>query len=310
MFNQTISRWTLRVLIIFPVAVFLACDAGRPAFAQTAVTWQLGRIQFQNKSGYPIHGLRIDDQQADSRGGYVRITALNDGECAPGAGVPAQNIQQRFLFRWAFDRDVSQLTFPQQINIHLTIEADGNVPCLDLNPFMQVDADQTRLDALGGGARYYWRPNALPPYWHFPGPRTVRVKTADAWPNLIFFWVQIWGFRGNRPLFLVVTYPYTLVAAQPPQIPADRWAQDIAARTRGDGRFGASIAGSAGALLNWAPAWQLRWLDFQFSGGRGVRVFHATSTANPAVRYTIYLDPRHGAVEKLGTGELTCLKSA
>lgn len=288
--DNTISRWVLFVRVMLAAAAFLAFDAGRPALAQTAVTWQLGRIPFQNKSGYPLHGLRIDDQQADSRGGYVRITALNDGECAPGAGVPAGDIQQRFLFRWAFNRDVTQLTYPHEFTVQFTIEADGNVPCLDLNPIIQVNVDQARLDSPLRGERFYWRPNPF----HTAGPRTVRVVVPDAWPNPVFFSVAIWGFRGNRPLYLEATYPYTMGAAQPPQIPADRSIQDMVARTRSDGRFGASIAGSAGALLNWAPTWQLRWLDFQFSGGRGVRVYHATSTANPTVRYTIYQDPDTG----------------
>lgn len=220
----------------------------------------------------------------------MRITALNDGECAPGAGVPAQNIQQRFLFRWSFNRDVSQLTFPQEFTVNFTIEADGDVPCLNLNPIMQLNVDQARLDSPLRGARYYWRPNSLPPGFHVPGPRIVRLTTGDAWSNPVSFGVAIWAFRGNRPLYLEASYPYTMGAAQP----ADRSLQDMVARTRGDGRFGAPIAGSAEAQLNWSPSWQLRWVDFQFSGSRRVRVYHVTSTQNPAIRYTIYQDPDTG----------------
>src|SRR4051812_25210047 len=120
-------------LLRFVFALTATVLCAESAFAQNAVRWQLGRVQIQNKSGYPIHGLRIDEQQADARGGYFRITALNDGECAPGAGIPTQNIQQRFLFRWFFDRDVTQLTYPQTFTVRFTIEADGTVPCLDLN---------------------------------------------------------------------------------------------------------------------------------------------------------------------------------
>lgn len=56
MLNQRISRWALSVRVLLAVAAFLAFHAGRLVVAQTAVTWQLGRIQFQNKSGYPLHG--------------------------------------------------------------------------------------------------------------------------------------------------------------------------------------------------------------------------------------------------------------
>ncbi len=287
--KKTIPRWAVVVLLMILMVVG-SLASGRLAVAQTAVTWQLGRIQFQNKAAYPLHGLRVDDTQADARGGSVRITALNDGECAPGAGVPAQNIQQRFLFRWAFNRDVTQLTFPQEFTVQFTIEADGNVPCLNLNPIIQVNVDQARLTSPLGGARYYFQPNPE----HVPGPRPVRLTTPDGWPNPVFFSVAIWAFRGNRPLYLEATYPYTMGAAQPPQIPADPSIQDMVARTRGDGRFGGSIANSAGVKLDWSPTWQLRWMDFQFSGGRRVRVYHATSAANTTVRYTIYWDPDTG----------------
>jgi hypothetical protein len=290
MLQQAMSRRAMVARAAGAMTASLAIGAGRPAMAQVPVTWGLGRIQFQNKSGYPLHGLRIDDQQANAQGGYVRITALNDGECAPGAGIPTQSIQQRFLFRWAFNRDVSQLTFPQEFAVQFTVEADGNVPCLDLNPIIQLTVDQARLDSSLRGARFYQRPNPF----HVGGPRTVRVISPDAWPNPVFFAIGIWNFRGNRPLFLEATYPYTAAAAQPPQQIGERSAQDMLARAQRDRRFGAAIAGSAGAQLNWAPAWQLRWMDFQFSAGRRVRVYHVTSATNPAARYTIFQDPDTG----------------
>src|SRR5262249_39026945 len=140
-----------------------------PATAQAPATWQLGRVQFSDTSANAQRALRVDEMTADSTGGLVRITALNDGECTPGAGLPAQGILQRFVFRWAFSSDVSQLFFPEQFTIRFTIEADGNVPCLGLNPIMQVNVDQARLDSSLRGARFYWQPEAVPA--GPPGPR-------------------------------------------------------------------------------------------------------------------------------------------
>ena len=221
--------------------------ASLPARAQGPVTWQLGRVQFADSSANAQRALRIDEMFADSTGGFVRITALNDGECVPGAGLPPQGIFQRFLIRWTFSGDVSRLTFPQQFTVRFTIEADGNVPCLDLNPIMQVNVDEGRLDSPLRGARFYWRPE------------------------------------------LTATYPYTPATA--PAVPADRPTQDMIARAARDRRLGVPVAGSLGSQLNWAPTWELHWLDFNVAGGRRVRIYHATNKTNPAARYTIYQDP-------------------
>jgi len=262
--------------------------ASLPARAQGPVTWQLGRVQFADTSANAQRALRIDEMSADSTGGFVRITALNDGECVPGAGLPPQGILQRFLFRWTFSGDVSRLSFPQQFTIRFTIDADGNVPCLGLNPIMQVNVDEARLDSTLRGARFYLVPNAVPPGTHEPGLRPVRVTTADAWPNPVFFAIAIWGFRGNRPMYVTATYPYTPVTTP---VPGDRPTQDMIARAASDRRFGAAVAGSLGSQLNWAPTWELHWLDFNVAGGRRIRIYHATNKTNPAARYTIYQDP-------------------
>jgi len=74
-------------------------------------------------------------------------------------------------------------------------------------------------------------------------------------------------------------------------VPADRPTQDMIARAARDRRLGVPVAGSLGSQLNWAPTWELHWLDFSVTGGRRVRIYHATNKTNPAARYTIYQDP-------------------
>jgi len=261
-----------------------------PATARAPVIWQLGRVQFSDTDANAQRALRVDEMTADFTGGFARITALNDGECAPGAGLPPQGIQQRFLFRWTFSDDVSRLSFPQQFTIRFTIEGD-DVPCLGLNPIMQVNVDQARLDSSLRDARFYWQPGAVPPGTHEPGLRAVRVTTADTWPNPVFFAIAIWGFRGNRPIYLTVTYPYTPVTTP---VPEDRPMQDMIARAARDRRLGAPVAGSLGSHVTWAPTWELHWLDFSVAGGRRVRIYHATNKTNLAARYTIYQDPDTG----------------
>src|SRR5207245_8430177 len=163
--------WSSDVCSSDLLGVAQVLGASLPARAQGPVTWQLGRVQFADTSANAQRALRIDEMSADSTGGFVRITALNDGECVPGAGLPPQGIFQRFLFRWTFSGDVSRLTFPQQFTVRFTIEADGNVPCLDLNPIMQVNVDEGRLDSPLRGARFYWRPELLPAGNHEGSPR-------------------------------------------------------------------------------------------------------------------------------------------
>ena len=192
---------------------------GGTAAPGTAV-WQLGEVTFANATPYENAALRIDETQADANGGFMRITALNDGECAPGAGTPAGGELQRFLFRWVFDRDVSVLTFPDTVSARLSIEADGDVPCLDLNPIMQVIAGSPVLASKLEGERFYWRPEATG--FHNGAPRDVTVISPEsglersATAHAPFFKVSVWGFRGNRGMQLEATYPYTLVGAPAP----------------------------------------------------------------------------------------------
>lgn len=199
------------------MSVAIAQAAQGLGSAPAKVVWQLGRVDIKNATPYPNVALRVDDAQADASGGYVRITALNDGECVPGEGVPTGDISQRFLFRWVIDRDISQLAYPQKFTIRFTIEADDNVPCLDLNPIMEVAVDQLVLDSKFRGVRFYWKPNNF----HDGAPRVVEVVNAESGlergsqPHAPLFKVVIWGFRGNRGMQLEATYPYTLAGSAP-----------------------------------------------------------------------------------------------
>jgi hypothetical protein len=58
-----------------------------------------------------------------------------------------------------------------------------------------------------------------------------------------------------------------------------------------DGRFLSLIMGTFGKDLNWHPDWALRWMDFNFIGGRVVRMYHATYKANFSIRLTVFWDP-------------------
>jgi hypothetical protein len=63
---------------------------------------------------------------------------------------------------------------------------------------------------------------------------------------------------------------------------------------RGDTRFGSIINGSFGKNPNWDSSWELSWVDFNFSGGRAVRLFQLTYKANRSIRYVAFYDPDNG----------------
>jgi len=198
----------------------IAKAAGSLAKAPAGVVWQLANITFKDIAPSQDKALRVDDMQADANGGMIRITALNDGECAPGAGVPGPMAPlQRFLFRWRFSRDVTRLSFPDRFDVILSIEADGNVPCLDLNPIMYANSDGRVLVSKLGGSRFLFVPN--PAASHVGGPRPVEVATPEsglergsvaATPVLQ---VGVWGFRGRRGMQLEAQYTYTLASGPP-----------------------------------------------------------------------------------------------
>jgi hypothetical protein len=76
------------------------------------------------------------------------------------------------------------------------------------------------------------------------------------------------------------------------QDPSDTVAkQDMINRSRTDFRFGSAIEASFGKQLNWDTSWELRWMEFEFSGNRRVTIFHATAKYNRSIRLTGFTDP-------------------
>lgn len=67
--------------------------------------------------------------------------------------------------------------------------------------------------------------------------------------------------------------------------------RELAARATQDPRFVAIVEGSFSRNLNWDPAWEMRWLDATFRGGRQVRLWHMTSRRDREERYVGYWDP-------------------
>lgn len=263
-------------------------------------SWRLGAIQVKDlfhPGGMQTRGsLTIDELRHDALGGFVRMTAKRPTQCPPGTGLPQGGEIQRFKYTWRFESDVSRMSASRgPVTLWFTIEGDRGTGCMDQNPPMDLRADG---DPMSGTPSFH--PTSFcfkPANWCDQGPRTIRIRPdrPESWRKDARFEINIWDFRHDAGGFqLVITYPYVGESAAAPVPPTDPHSRDLVARAGRDGRFGAAIAGSAGALLNWAPNWQLRWLDFQFSGGRVVRIFLATSTANPAIRYTIYWDPDTG----------------
>ncbi len=85
--------------------------------------------------------------------------------------------------------------------------------------------------------------------------------------------------------------PGSAPAATPPANIDEQVTGDILNRASRDGRFGGPVAGSLGVKPGWAAGYDLRWMDFNFSGGRRVRMYHITYPKDPSQRLTIYLDP-------------------
>lgn len=184
-----------------------------PAAAQN-VAWQLGRPTWKNEREHSPN-VRIDDIQVHQRGGFVRVTALDDGGCAPGAGTPGTARQsQTFTFQWFFDRDITVLRKGDELNIRLAAQGSEN-RCLQVNPFIEVKGWGHEFEFIRSG-RYYALPHLLGnPAGHDGGERKVRVwrdgpvqgKDGINWVD-----INVWGFAGNRPFDLHIKYPYTPVS--------------------------------------------------------------------------------------------------
>lgn len=209
-------------LLGFLGATILA--AAMPAAAQSVV-WQLGRPTWTNQATNPVN-VRLDDIQMHNRGGIVRVTALDDGSCAPGAGVPGQKQSQSFTFQWFFDRDITTLRVGDVLNIRLTGQGSEN-RCMQVNPFIEVKGWGHEFEFFSSG-RYYALPHLLSnKSVHVAGERKVRVwrdgamngQNGTNWID-----INLWGFAGSRSMDLHMKYPYTpVIGAQvPPQPQAQR----------------------------------------------------------------------------------------
>lgn len=80
-------------------------------------------------------------------------------------------------------------------------------------------------------------------------------------------------------------------AAATPGVTEEQVTNDILSRASRDGRFGGAVPGSFGVKPGWAAGYDLRWIDFNFAGGRRVRIHHITYAKDPSQRLTIFLDP-------------------
>ena len=87
--------------------------------------------------------------------------------------------------------------------------------------------------------------------------------------------LQEWGLRPGQP-------------AEDADAQARR---DLAARASQDARFAALVDGSFGADVTWDPAWEMRWVDATFHGGRQVRLWHMTARHDRGERYVGFWDP-------------------
>ncbi len=70
-----------------------------------------------------------------------------------------------------------------------------------------------------------------------------------------------------------------------------RGRQDMVEAARRDSRFGAAKRETYQENPDWDPTWELRYMDFDFSGGRRVTIYQAMNKSNPLVRLTTYYDP-------------------
>ena len=66
---------------------------------------------------------------------------------------------------------------------------------------------------------------------------------------------------------------------------------ELHARAARDPRFVTVVDGTFGGDPQWDPAWEMRWMEVTFSGGRHVRLWHMTARHNRDERYIGYWDP-------------------
>jgi hypothetical protein len=64
--------------------------------------------------------------------------------------------------------------------------------------------------------------------------------------------------------------------AATPAVSEEQVTNDILGRASRDGRFGGAVPGSFAVKPGWSAGYNLRWIDFNFAGGRRVRIHHIT----------------------------------
>jgi hypothetical protein len=101
--------------------------------------------------------------------------------------------------------------------------------------------------------------------------------------------------RGCHPNMMYAIDTGVFEARKTGALSLDQQAQlDMISRAERDARFGAADIGTFGSNPDWDPNWELRWMNFAFSAGRAVTIYHATYKFDSAYRYTIFLDPDTG----------------
>lgn len=180
--NSTIrKRFMLRGLmsvvwcLLFVMVSYADYDTWRPL----PPTWQ----------NHDTRGLgvsyRIDEVQADERGGFIRLTLMGLDQC--------KGQVQRFRYSWMFDRALNVISGTRGtpvVNMHLNWEGDRN-DCINMNPF-SGSGTTTDLFSMAprGEARFY----AFEHGFHQPGPRTYSLYQTHIWKG--GFFVGITGGLG------------------------------------------------------------------------------------------------------------------
>lgn len=166
--------------------------------------------------------------------------------------------------------------------------SDGNVTFRwKLNADRDGDSLESHLLVQKSGGT--WEPQ-------FPGRLGTREEfSMRLEPGTLYEWTVAavdWNMR-STPWYRYSGVRSFFVLAQTSQL--DLQAQnDILKRTSSDSRFSSVIPNSLGQDQAWSPDWELRWMDFNFTRARLIRVFHATSRLNSSTRWTIFWDPDLG----------------
>jgi len=135
-----------------------------------------------------------------------------------------------------------------------------------------------------------WQPTSVTPAPNGTAYSNFILVTDTGTPTGTFT-ITLQGTSGG--VIKETTVQLTVSAAQ--TVSLDQQAQtDMRNAAQRDSRFGSAISGSFGVDRNWDPSWELRWMDFYFTQGRVVRMYHATSKSNSSYRLTSFWNPDTG----------------